>query len=241
MANPQKENGYTAIANEILEALARIRISGEARQALDAILRKTYGYNKKEDRVALSQLCLLTSLKKQVVCRSLNKLVSMNLVIKKDTNLGNVYRFNKDFDQWKPLSKKITVLNNVNGGYSKKIKRGTQKRDIQKTITKDNNTKDIPETSSGLIVEVLKLFETVNPAVKGYYGRPPQRKACQNLIDEYGFEEVSKVIAFLPKSNKIAFLPTITTPIQLWEKYQALKDGIQRRKGELSTKGRGIA
>lgn len=32
MANPQCENGYTRIANEILEALSKIRIPGEARR-----------------------------------------------------------------------------------------------------------------------------------------------------------------------------------------------------------------
>ena len=96
------------------------------------------------------------------------------------------------------------------------------------------------ETSSALIVEIIKLFEEVNPAVKDYYNRPPQRKACENLINEYGFEAVSKVVAFLPRSNKIAYLPTITTPLQLWEKYQSLKDGLQKKKGELTVKGRGI-
>ena len=38
MANPQTENGYTKIANEIMEALAHIRIPGEAMQVLLVIL-----------------------------------------------------------------------------------------------------------------------------------------------------------------------------------------------------------
>ena len=46
MANPQKENGYIMIANEIMEALAKYRIPGEQRQCLDVILRKTYGYDR---------------------------------------------------------------------------------------------------------------------------------------------------------------------------------------------------
>ena len=49
MVSPQWENGYTKIANEILESLARIRINGEARQVLDVIIRKTYGYGKKTE------------------------------------------------------------------------------------------------------------------------------------------------------------------------------------------------
>lgn len=46
MAEPQKENGYTPIANEIMDALCRIRIPGEERQVLDCISGKhTAGIN----------------------------------------------------------------------------------------------------------------------------------------------------------------------------------------------------
>jgi hypothetical protein len=48
MANPQAEHGHVDIANEIMEALAKISIPSEARRILDFILRKTYGWHKKE-------------------------------------------------------------------------------------------------------------------------------------------------------------------------------------------------
>jgi len=38
MASPQLENGYTRIANELMEALARIRIPGEARQVKESLI-----------------------------------------------------------------------------------------------------------------------------------------------------------------------------------------------------------
>lgn len=119
----------------------------------------------------------------------------------------------------------------------------TRNGESNKTITVDNtDDKTIAETSSAkLVTELIKLFELVNPACKTMYGNTTQRKACELLIEEYGFEEVSKVISFLPKSNKIPFVPTITSPNQLWTKYQALKDGLERKKGELQAKGRGIA
>jgi phage replication O-like protein O len=79
MANPQKENGYTVIANEILEALMRIRLSGEEWKCLLVILRKTYGWNKKEDKISLSQFVLMTGMKKQSVHRALKKLSSKNI------------------------------------------------------------------------------------------------------------------------------------------------------------------
>ena len=245
MANPQTENGYTKIANEILEALCGIRIGGETRQVIDVVVRKTYGFGKKEDCISLSQFCLLTKMRRGDVCRAINKAVSMNIikVISKNANgNGNKYCIVKDFDSWKPLAKKLRGVAKKQMTISKNAKNHKQKSYIQKKVSKETLTKDnTAETSSALIGEIIKLFEEVNPACKKMYGNTTQRKACQNLLDEYGFEEVSKVIAFLPKSNKMAYMPSIVTPCQLWEKYQVLKDGLQRKKSELSTKGRGIA
>ncbi len=131
MANPQKENGYTIIANEIIEALVKYRIPGEQMQCLLFILRKTYGYNKIWDTISNSQFVENTGIKKPNVCRAIKGLVDKKLVIKKDNKRIPSYRFNKNYDIWKPLSKKITVI----------------KSDIlvllKKIPTKDITTKDI--------------------------------------------------------------------------------------------------
>ena len=89
MASPQIENGYTPIANEIMDALARTRIPGEVRQVLDYIFRKTYGWNKKEDVIPMSQFVKSTGLKKPNICRALSKLITM-CIIKKDNRNGNI-------------------------------------------------------------------------------------------------------------------------------------------------------
>lgn len=140
MANPQTENGFTSIANEIAEKFCSYRISGEEWMVLWAILRKTYGWNKKEDRIALSQFAVMTGLKRQTVLRAISKLSSKKIiaVIKNDDSQINTYRFNKDFDQWAALSKKIMVS-------SKKIITVTKKDNqlsSKKGHTKDNITKD---------------------------------------------------------------------------------------------------
>ena len=108
MANPQAEDGHVDLANEIIEALAKIRISGEEMQCLWVIFRKTYGWHKKEDMIALSQFSKSTGLKKTQVLRAIRKLQYKRIiVIKKDNDIANTYLFNKDFDDWKPLPKKI--------------------------------------------------------------------------------------------------------------------------------------
>ena len=155
MASPQKENGYTAIANEIMEALARIRINGEARQMLDVIIRKTYGFNKKQDRISTSQFVEATGLPNYAIHKARYKLFKMGLIEvlpKKVTGItqkGNsqilTYSFQKDYTKWQPLPKKVTVTQKGNRGNPKRYQTVTQKaihKRHKDTITKEKIEKD---------------------------------------------------------------------------------------------------
>jgi len=113
VANPQLKNGYIKIATEIMEALIKYRIPGEQMQCLLFIIRKTYGWNKKEDAIALSQFTEATKMSKQAVCRALKNLANKNIVIKKDNAVTTTYQFNKKYKTWKPLSKKITLSKKI--------------------------------------------------------------------------------------------------------------------------------
>jgi len=77
---PQTEDGYTQIANELLDALTRTRVPGEERQMFDFILRKTYGFNKKMDMISLSQFVTTTGVKRQNVHSSLKSLFIKRIV-----------------------------------------------------------------------------------------------------------------------------------------------------------------
>ena len=116
MVSPQIENGYIKISNELFDALIAYRLSGEQRQVLDVIFRKTYGFNKKTDHIALSQFIEMTGINKQNVVRAINNLLSKKIitVIKFDNKKGHIYEIVKDFTKWVPLSKKITVIKKDN-------------------------------------------------------------------------------------------------------------------------------
>ena len=153
MANPQIENGHIDIANEIADKLCSYRLSGEEWQVLWVILRKTYGWHKEEDWIALSQFVSLTGMKKPNIIRTLKELLSKNIivVIKKDNAVIkidnakiNYYAFNKDYDTWKPLSKVITlskmimpVIKSDNASLSKLIP--TKENTTKENTTKENN------------------------------------------------------------------------------------------------------
>ena len=75
MASPQIEDGYVKIANEIIEALCRVSIGLGNAQVLYFILRKTYGYQKKEDQISLSQIQEGTGMSRRNVIYCLQNLV----------------------------------------------------------------------------------------------------------------------------------------------------------------------
>lgn len=153
-SSPQIENGYTKIANELLEALAMYRIPGEAFQMLNVIIRKTYGFNKKQDTISTSQFVMSTKLSKPAIHRARKRLLEMNLITVHKKTYTNIltYSIQKNYKKWKVYTKKSTVHKNVFDGtqkstvvYPKTYTKGTPKRDTQKKerqYTKETLTKE---------------------------------------------------------------------------------------------------
>ncbi len=100
MAKPELEDGYTQIANEILERLARMRLSPNQWRVLLCIIRKTYGFHKKVDYIANFQIGEATGLCKAVVSRCLKGLNDMQLITQKGKYIG----FQKDWEKWGKLA-----------------------------------------------------------------------------------------------------------------------------------------
>jgi phage replication O-like protein O len=109
--NPQLEDGFTPIANDIMDALARTRFSGYERSVLDFLFRKTYGWAKKSDLIALSQFVDGTGISKSNVSHTLRRLESRNIVVVVKSDNGNLtrYEFNKHYGEWVALSKSTTL------------------------------------------------------------------------------------------------------------------------------------
>lgn len=146
MANPQKEHGYTAIANEIMDALCRFRIPGEERQVLDAILRQTYGWQKCEDKISMSRIAEMTGLKRPNVARAIKGLLSkrITLVIKSDNTQINTLKFNKNYEEWtQSVIKSDNSKSVIRSDNRSVIKSDTHKRNIKKErkYIKENSRK----------------------------------------------------------------------------------------------------
>jgi len=170
----QKENGinedkknenFFMMPNEFYEALARIRIPGEARQVLDVIIRKTLGWNKKQDAISLSQFRKKTGLIDKNVIRARKKMLKMNIIAtpQKDTNNILIYRLQMDYTKWKPLPKKITkakVSKKIPDPLPKTILTPLPKKgDTKDIITKEIITKDRKTSNDEIILMKEKIKE----------------------------------------------------------------------------------
>ena len=146
LANPQVENGYIRISNDVWDALVAIRISGEARQVLDFIIRKTWGWGKKTDRIPLSQFRDATGLRKSAIIKARQKLLDMRLitVTQKVNDSMITYGFIKDYRKWKPLPKKRTITQKVNQRNPKSKFAVPKKRPSIDNASKDTYSKDKP-------------------------------------------------------------------------------------------------
>jgi len=184
MASPHLEDGYVKIANEIMEALATIRIPGEARQVLDVIFRKTYGWNKKKDKISLSQFYKATGIKKPSIIRAIKTLSTMNLIIvsEKANRDGQEYEFNKDYHTWKPLAKKLM--------FTKKL-----------TIVSNNAKNRLPKSYPQKKKEIKEIYVTffdefwkTYPARNGRKLYKPQTMELYFKIPEDQLDLVNKAV-----------------------------------------------
>lgn len=150
MASPQLENGYTKIANELLEAMARSKFDTCQWAIILWVLRNSYGWNKKEtDPVRVAQIVRDTQMLPAGVYKALDKLISRGVMSRSASGSLSIV---KDFVSWgrisptgeKSLSPRRTSPYKKE---SKEIPEGNLKQptDIQKIVEAYKELKGIPK------------------------------------------------------------------------------------------------
>ncbi len=114
-ANPQLEDGYTRVANELLEAMSRYPFNGSEFRILWAVIRKTYGWKKKKDVLPFSQISKFTYLNLRYVKKIVKDLVQDNVLFKEASPNGNILSLNKNYYSWK-LWKSQDLDNKIDTG-----------------------------------------------------------------------------------------------------------------------------
>jgi len=158
------DDGYTRLANELYEELIGANLTRNQAKVAHAVCRKTYGFNKKMDRIADSQISQLTRLPRQKVNKAKNELIQMGVLVREGMLIGP----NKNLAEWQiPECHQdgVAVTKTVTKSVTKTVTGLSPKQGHTKdTITKDK--KDIKHTSENSCEssdERLKSLPVVRP------------------------------------------------------------------------------
>ena len=109
MANPQLENGYTRIANELYEAIIRAKLPVYESTCLHFVVRMTYGFQKKADKISFTQFERGTNIDRRAIARALKNLQRRKILIVTVAGQYRIYGIQKNYDLWQPLTLRSTV------------------------------------------------------------------------------------------------------------------------------------
>lgn len=201
MANPQKERGYTPIANEIIEHLIKVRLSGSQFRIILAVMRYTYGFNRTQHELSDTYLAKAIGVSRHNLNRDIRPLFRMNIltVIKRGQIDGtrSILALNKDYDTWN-ISNSITGIGN----------------DTNPVIETDTTTAIENDTNSSINSDTQEKKERNKELKKELKKERPANKtdkanktvtANKNYYGEYGWvalsaDEYSQLLSDFGKS-----------------------------------------
>lgn len=169
MGNPQLEDGYIKIANELFDALIKLNIPSESRRMFDFIMRKTYGYNKKQDRISTKQFIEAINIPRRSVERARKRLKDLNLIhtVKNDGTHFVTYSINKFYKTWVVPSKLSVPSKSVVGTVKKCSMVPSKSVDLYRA-TKDNTKDNIQKKGKNEVHPHFYRFWNFYPKKLGF-------------------------------------------------------------------------
>ncbi|EAA7395253.1 replication protein [Salmonella enterica] len=148
------DDGFTRIANEILEAVMHAGLSQHQLLVFMAVMRKTYGFNKKSDWVSNEQLSELTGILPHKCSSAKSALVKRGIL----TQTGRVIGINKTVSEWSSLPVK-----------------GTEKKPyLEKVNLPESGKKSLPESGNGYYPNQVNTKDTITKDSKDNSNKPPK-------------------------------------------------------------------
>lgn len=161
------DDGFTRLANELYEELIGANLTKNQAKVAHAVCRKTYGFNKKMDRIADTQLAQLTRLPRQKVNAVKKELLSMHVLISDGSLIGP----NKNLNEWKiPPAKSGPGSHH---GSDKNCHHGSDSHHDDDTVT-TVVTKNVTTVVTSLSLQWGHTKDTITKDNKDNINKPPK-------------------------------------------------------------------
>ncbi len=217
------ENGFTQIANLLLEALTMAKLNGTQKGICMFLWRRTYGWGKSDDAVSLREYSEACGTSQSYISRQLNELLKKKVVIRVKYEPGKtpVYTFNTRVSQWDKGCLNVQDLSNrISQGLSDCARVGLSdcarvnqepaleppgiEAPVNKVLNKKKETYIYPPNSSEVILSeyLLSLIKRHLPNIRD----PDIQKWAKHMnalirIDGRHPTEVKAVIEFAQTSE----------------------------------------
>ena len=213
-----EDGNYFPIKNEIIEALIGSTLNGRELQLVLTIIRKTYGFQKKEDTIPLSQISSLMGVDRRNLQRVLRRLVAKNIITRTShgQNRAPSLAFNKYYKTWadgtlrstsKAMSTDIThdvttdITHDVTTDITHDVTRAQTDitDDVTTDITDDALNRQYTQIRSDLS-STVDLEESATALVKLSHdyagstasGNPKDLAIAMALIERFGYEKCAE-------------------------------------------------
>lgn len=168
----QIENGnFTRIINPLIEQLIKIPFKGCELAVALFIIRRTYGFQKKQDEISLTQFQKGLERSRQTIVTALKnlRLVNVARLVKRGSvkNDGNVWEINKYYDTWKLVNVARLVKRNAKPSL-------TERLNLVKTARHTKEKKEIKE-----IYMSASADDTFNSFWKEYPKKELKKKSLE--------------------------------------------------------------
>lgn len=176
------DDGYTRIANELYEALILADFNKNEQKVVHAITRCTYGFNKKVDRIADSQIAERTGLSRQAVSFAKNTLIRMQVLVREGGKIGP----NKNLSEWD-------------------ISECHRKSDT----VRETMTKSVRETMTGVSEKPGHTKDIIQKTVKTRDLKPFSSQLADATCDQQS--EPAPIVEVVPAETKGRIIPEAAT------------------------------
>jgi len=204
MPSPQIENGHLDLANELVDQFCKLNLSPGEWRVLWAILRKTYGWHKKMDRITYSQFEEMTGLDRWNIRRYLNRLLERNIITKTGIGQRLSYGLQKDYSKWQPLSKQTTFTSRPLSKQTTvetiiQTDYGLLSKQTTKPLSKQTTTKAKKETiqKKDIYSQLLDHWNSLGIIQHRNFpksGKSTFKSALDNLLKDYEPSEIKQTM-----------------------------------------------
>lgn len=229
MTSPQTEDGFTRIANEVMEKIYEAPLSGTELRICLYVIRKTWGWKKIEDKISFSQIEKDLKLSRKMVGETLRKLVTKKLLLRTSGGI-NTLKFNKHYEEWLVTKRELGSYEKVTHIVTKTLlevvtKTEPTKEKVKETLTKETNTNVLAGFGNPDLNEGMRLLKENGGGTKTRLNR----FALHRLIKKQGKDRVFQAFRLGVQIRGQPYAPVIKNYLDLEEKWISLEAFIQRQ------------